>query len=115
MKTAENKQLSRMPSLFIAHGAPPLLDDADWMAELNRWANALPRPRAILMISAHWENRPVTLGSTRPAPLIYDFYGFPARFYALTYPAPGAATLATRVKQLIGATQPVIDDEGRGL
>ena len=56
---------TRQPAVFAAHGAPILLDDPDWMAELAGWAAALERPRAVLMISAHWEERPVTLGATR--------------------------------------------------
>jgi 4,5-DOPA dioxygenase extradiol len=71
------------PVLFLAHGAPPLLDDPGWIAELAAWANKLQRPRALLVISAHWEERPTAIGATRPVPLIYDFYGFPEKFYRL--------------------------------
>lgn len=92
---------SRMPTLFAAHGAPMLLDDAKWMAELAGWARALPKPRAILMLSAHWEARPATLGATETVPLIYDFYGFPERYYQTLYPAPGAPFLAERVQHLL--------------
>jgi 4,5-DOPA dioxygenase extradiol len=67
------------------------------------------------MISAHWEARPATLGATRTVPLVYDFYGFPDRYYATTYPAPGAPELAARVRSLVGATQPIADDPTRGL
>ncbi len=91
----------RMPTLFAAHGAPMLLDDAKWVAELAAWAKALPKPRAILMISAHWEARPATIGATETLPLIYDFYGFPERFYEIRYPAPGAPFLSERVAQLL--------------
>jgi 4,5-DOPA dioxygenase extradiol len=104
-----------LPSLFIAHGSPMLLDDEGWVVELASWARALPRPSAILMISAHWEARPATLGATRTVPLVYDFYGFPDRYYATTYPAPGAPELAARVRSLVGATQPIADDPTRGL
>lgn len=90
-----------MPTLFAAHGAPMLLDDAKWVAELATWAKALPKPRAVLMISAHWETRPATIGATETVPLIYDFYGFPDRYYQTKYPAPGAPLLATRVQQLL--------------
>lgn len=104
---------SRMPAIFLAHGAPPLLDDAVWTAELARWAQAMPRPTAILMLSAHWTSRPLTLGATTPVPLVYDFYGFPKRYYETTYPAPGAPGLAARIKQLVG--QPTADKPTRGL
>ena len=88
----------RMPVIFAAHGAPVLLDDAAWMRELAAWAEAMPRPKSILMISAHWEQRPVALGATRPVPLVYDFHGFPEKYYRTEYPAPGAADLATRLR-----------------
>lgn len=105
----------RMPSVFLAHGAPMLLDMPDWVGELKAWADALPRPTAVLMVSAHWEERPVTLGATTTVPLIYDFYGFPEKYYRQQYPAPGAPKLAERVRQLVGATQKVQDDPQRGL
>jgi len=102
-----------MPSIFLAHGAPPLLDDEVWKGELSRWAQSFARPRAILMVSAHWTARPLALGATTSVPLVYDFYGFPQRYYETKYPAPGAPTLAARVKQLV--SQPVRDVPTRGL
>ena len=104
-----------MPTLFLAHGNPMLLDDAAWVAELKQWADSLPRPESILMISAHWERRPVTLAATKTVPLLYDFWGFPARYFAVEYPAPGAPGLAARVTDLLGRTQPVDRDPERGL
>jgi len=104
-----------MPSIFVAHGAPPLLDDALWMSELRGWAESMPRPTAILMVSAHWEQRPVTLGATSTVPLVYDFYGFPKRYYETTYPAPGAPRLASRVRQLLSGSHSVSDAPARGL
>ncbi len=96
------------PSIFVAHGSPLLLDDAVWMAELARWADAMPRPKSILVLSAHWvedvENA-LTMGATKTTPLIYDFRGFPERYYEMTYPAPGAPDLAERVRGLLGAGQ----------
>src|SRR5664279_4488036 len=108
-------QPTRMPAIYLGHGAPPLVDDATWPAELAAWAAGLPRPKAILVVSAHWESAPLTLGATRTVPLYYDFYGFPERFYQVTYPAPGAPELATRVRQLLGDETPVAQDETRGL
>jgi 4,5-DOPA dioxygenase extradiol len=106
----------RMPVIFAAHGAPVLLDDAGWMGELSAWAGAMPRPSSILMVSAHWEERPATLGATATVPLVYDFSGFPERYYRTRYPAPGAPALAERVRGLLlGQGIPVTDDPGRGL
>jgi 4,5-DOPA dioxygenase extradiol len=108
--------ITRQPVLFLSHGAPPLADDPLWTAELGRWGRALGRPTAILMISAHWEERPVTLGATRTVPLVYDFYNFPAHYYTVTYPAPGAPALAARVRALLGeAGEPVAEEPTRGL
>src|SRR5215212_3393555 len=67
----------RMPAIFMAHGSPFLLDDAGWLEELRGWGEALPRPSAVLMLSAHWLDEPLTLGATRAVPLVYDFYNFP--------------------------------------
>lgn len=106
---------ARLPALFVAHGAPPLLDDAGWVAELNAWAAALPKPKAILMLSAHWEERPVTIGATRAVPLVYDFWGFAPRHYEQTYPAPGAPDLAARIRTILAPRQPVADEPERGL
>jgi 4,5-DOPA dioxygenase extradiol len=106
----------RMPVIFAAHGAPILLDDALWMDELAAWARAMPKPKSILMVSAHWEQRPTTLGATRSVPLVYDFFGFPERYYRTKYPAPGAPELAARVRELLrGESMAVSDDPERGL
>ena len=105
----------KTPTIFVAHGAPPLLDDPRWMAELNAWAGALPAPRAVLMLSAHWEERPITLGATTSVPLVYDFYGFPKRYYEQQYDAPGAPELAKRVHETLEPADLVVDEPNRGL
>jgi 4,5-DOPA dioxygenase extradiol len=105
----------RMPSIFLAHGSPLLLDDAAWVEQLGDWARALPKPKSILMISAHWVDAPVTLSATETVPLVYDFYGFPQRYYGVKYPAPGAPELATRVRALLASHQPVAEAPKRGL
>ena len=105
----------RMPAVYLGHGAPPLVDDPLWVAQLGAWARALPRPSAVLMVSAHWEAAPATVGATRNGvPLVYDFYGFPARYYETTYRAPAAPELAARVRELLGPEQ-VAQRPERGL
>src|SRR2546427_11979102 len=70
----------RMPTPYIGHGAPPLVDDPLWVAQLAAWAKALPRPSAMLIVSAHWENAPLTIGATRTStPPTYDFCALPQR------------------------------------
>ncbi len=106
---------ARLPALFLSHGAPPLVDDDRWTGELRAWAAALPTPRAILVVSAHWESAPLALGATQPTPLTYDFWGFDARFYEVKYPAPGAPELADRVEALMPRDQTVVRQPARGL
>ena len=79
-----------MPAIYLGHGAPPLLDDQEWMTELGGWAGSLPRPSSILIVSAHWQTAPMAISATRTVPLVDDFYGFPQRYYDRTYAAPGA-------------------------
>ncbi len=130
-----------MPAVFLAHGAPFIkgpagqllsLDSIDFtghvpatpatphglaslFSDLNKWAQDMPRPKSVLMLSAHWEAKPVTIGATSTVPLVYDFYGFPEQFYEVEYAAPGAPELAQRVRELIGKTQPVAEAPDRGL
>ena len=106
---------SRMPTLYLGHGAPPLVDDPLWVAQLAAWASALPRPKAVLMVSAHWENVPLTMGATRTGtPLVYDFGGFPQRYYRQQYRSPGAPELAGDVRRLL-SDQPLAEEPDRGL
>jgi 4,5-DOPA dioxygenase extradiol len=106
----------RMPAIYLSHGAPPLADDEVWPGQLADWAGDLPRPKSVLMISAHWEAAPLAIGATQPVPLVYDFWGFPDRYYQVTYPAPGAPGLAADVRKLLRAAgTPVADLPGRGL
>ena len=106
----------RMPAIYLSHGAPPLADDALWTGQLAGWSAALPRPASVLMVSAHWEAAPLALGATTTVPLVYDFWGFPEKYYEVTYPAPGAPGLAGDVRKLLRAAgTPVADLPGRGL
>ncbi|MEU5401066.1 class III extradiol ring-cleavage dioxygenase [Streptomyces sp. NPDC005963] len=106
----------RMPAIYLSHGAPPLADDSLWRGQLADWSADLPRPKAILMVSAHWEEAPLALGAVESVPLVYDFWGFPAHYYAVLYPAPGAPELADSVRKMLrGAGHPVQDIPDRGL
>lgn len=105
---------TKAPALYIGHGAPPLLDDPIWGGELSAWSQELTKPTAILIVSAHWESAPLTIGSTDPGtPLIYDFGGFAPKYYTIQYPAPGAPELAARITSLMGES--VVQQSNRGL
>ncbi|NHC47278.1 dioxygenase family protein [Motilibacter aurantiacus] len=105
-----------MPALYLGHGAPPLLDDARWCGELSRWSAALPRPAAILVVSAHWESAPLSLSASAPGtPLVYDFGGFAEKYYRMTYATPDASALARRVAAAMPVTVEVHRHASRGL
>ena len=102
-----------LPSLYISHGAPPLLEDALWMTQLSDWARALPKPRAVLIVSAHWEAAPLSLSSSAAGTdLVYDFGGFDPLYYRMRYDTPDAADLARQVTGLLPET---VHEHRRGL
>src|SRR5438128_11573729 len=93
-----------MPSVFVSHGSPTLiLQDLPARTFLASLGSLLPRPKAIVAVSAHWNTeRPAVAVAAKP-PTIHDFYGFPEALYSLHYDAPGAPQLAERVAELTGA------------
>lgn len=106
----------KMPVIFLSHGAPPLADDPLWTRQLAEWSQSMPKPQSVLMVSAHWENDPLTVSATHAVPLFYDFWGFPERYYQVKYPAPGAPGLASEIERLLGDVgHSVQRDEQRGL
>jgi 4,5-DOPA dioxygenase extradiol len=104
-----------LPVAFISHSAPPLARDAVKGADFTAWSAMIPTPRAILIASAHWQADPSAIGATRTTPLIYDFFGFPEELSALTYPAPGAPLLASRVEQALNPRWRTARRDDRGL
>ena len=118
----------RLPSLYIPHGGGPCFfmdtppglprDLWDRMAAYLRGIDASigVRPKAVLVISGHWETERPTLNiATRP-PLLFDYYGFPEHTYRLTYPVAGSPTLARRVREVLAAVEIPSDEEPeRGL
>jgi 4,5-DOPA dioxygenase extradiol len=105
-----------LPALYLSHGAPPLFDDSEWMHQLFAWAQTMPKPDAVLIVSAHWESAPLSLSSTaaRTTP-VYDFGGFDRRYYSMRYDTPDAGDLAHRVLSVLPDTETVHEHPGRGL
>ncbi|HTQ70463.1 MAG TPA: class III extradiol ring-cleavage dioxygenase [Acidocella sp.] len=106
-----------LPTLFISHGSPTtILQDTPGRHFLESLGTLIPRPKAILSISAHWETATPEVSNPPANETIYDFYNFPPALYALTYTPPVAHGLAKRVAELLGAASlPCKTDEARGL
>ncbi|WP_242344323.1 4,5-DOPA-extradiol-dioxygenase [Anaeromyxobacter terrae] len=103
MSTPSHQPTARMPVLFVGHGNPMnAIEDNAWSRGFRALASAVPRPRAILSISAHWYVAGTyTTANDRPETL-HDFGGFPEALYRVRYPAPGDVALARRVVGLVG-------------
>jgi 4,5-DOPA dioxygenase extradiol len=103
---------SRMPAIFFGHGNPlNALAQNDWSRAWARIGRAIPRPQAILCISAHWY-MPATCVTAQPNPrTIHDFGGFPRALFEVEYPAPGSPDLAARVQELLAPTVVAQDQE----
>lgn len=93
-----------LPTLFLSHGAPDfVLARNAWFQHMQALGKALPRPQAIVMISAHWDTPTARVSAAAKPATIHDFHGFPEALYRLTYPAPGAPALAERITRLLQA------------
>jgi 4,5-DOPA dioxygenase extradiol len=106
---------ARLPALFLGHGNPMNALQANvWTRGWAALGAALPRPRAVLAISAHWYIERTAVTAMEAPRTIHDFGGFPPELFAVRYPAPGDAALAARVQQLL-APLPVSADQDWGL
>lgn len=92
----------KMPAIFIGHGSPlNALSKNDFTKSLERLAQSIPRPRAILAISAHWLTTDTKITSHASPKTIHDFFGFPEELYQLYYPAPGFPSLALKIAETL--------------
>jgi 4,5-DOPA dioxygenase extradiol len=103
-----------MPAGFVSHGSPMLALNAARNREWAAWTASMAKPVAVLVVSAHYERAPVTIGATTRVPLLYDFGGFPRALRQLTYAPPGAPKLARRVAQVLAPTTKVRSNPKRG-
>jgi 4,5-DOPA dioxygenase extradiol len=102
----------RTPAVFLGHGNPMnALERTAWSEAWAALGQAVPRPKAILAISAHWYIRGTAVTAMSAPPTIHDFGGFPAALHAFDYPAPGDPALAARVKALLEPLEVRMDDE----
>jgi len=107
--------MSRMPVIFVGHGSPMnAIEDNEYSQAWIQLGRNLPRPNAILCISAHWESASSAVTEAQAPRQIYDFYGFPPELYQVQYPAPGSLPLAERIQKLIQTTS-VKGDNSWGL
>ncbi len=98
----------RQPTLFIGHGSPmTMVEQNDWTHTWQALGKTLPRPKAILMISAHWYPPYTAIQSDNEPEMIYDMYGFPEELYRIVYAAKTSATLINRIQTLLEPIEPV--------
>jgi 4,5-DOPA dioxygenase extradiol len=105
-----------MPAVFIGHGSPMnAIEDNPFRREWHALGERLPRPRAVLCVSAHWETRGARLTGAGHPSTIHDFHGFPKALFDVRYPAPGDPKLARHVVELLGGQKHAQVDATRGL
>jgi 4,5-DOPA dioxygenase extradiol len=105
----------KMPVLFVGHGSPMYaIEENEFVSEWRKLGASIPKPKAILCISAHWETKGTFVTAALKPPTIHDFGGFPRELYAVQYPAPGSPELAQKTKEII-TTTPVGLDVSWGL
>lgn len=101
-----------MPALFIGHGSPMnAIEDNEFVQSWREIGESLPKPKAILCISAHWETRGTYVTAMEKPRTIHDFGGFPRTLYDVQYPAPGSPALAMEIQQIIKKTEVGLDEK----
>ncbi len=102
----------KMPVLFLGHGSPMnAIEENEFVSGFRNIAKRIPKPNAILCISAHWETRGTMVTAMEQPLTIHDFGGFPKELYEVQYPAPGSPQLANQTKELIKKAEVKLDDK----
>jgi 4,5-DOPA dioxygenase extradiol len=102
----------QMPVLFIGHGSPMnAIEENEFVSGWREIGKTLPKPNAILCISAHWETKGTYVTAMETPPTIHDFGGFPDELYNVQYPAHGSPKLANETKKLISKTEIGLDEK----
>jgi 4,5-DOPA dioxygenase extradiol len=102
----------KMPVLFLGHGSPMnAIEENEFVAGIRNIGRTIPKPNAVLCVSAHWETRGTLVTAMERPQTIHDFGGFPKALFDVQYPAPGSSELAKEVKLLIHKTDVGLDDK----
>lgn len=110
--TSELNNTAKMPALFLGHGSPMnAIDENEFVDGFRKIAAEIPKPSAILCVSAHWETRGTFVTAMENPPTIHDFGGFPRELFAVEYPAMGSPDLAYEAKSIITKTEVGLDDK----
>lgn len=112
-KISENlAQDQKMPALFLGHGSPMnAIEENEFVAGFRHIASKIPRPKAIVCVSAHWETRGTQVTAMPQPKTIHDFGGFPKELYEVQYPAPGNPGLAKEIRDTARSTEIALDDK----
>jgi 4,5-DOPA dioxygenase extradiol len=103
---------AEMPVLFLGHGSPMnAIEENEFVQGFRNVAKTIPKPNAILCVSAHWETRGTYVTGMQNPPTIHDFGGFPKELFTVQYPAPGSPELAKETKELVRKTEIGLTDQ----